>query len=398
MALNPIVTTSPTPSSKASGVGSLSALDRSDYDLSTTRYPASGLGEDDAPHYVLFNINLPTNSKYTQNAGGVVANVNSASQNNYDLKNSQGGIYQATPDQVGTTALGTGTVGALSGLQAGGAEGAVSGGVGGAVSGAVISTAAGSIELRPKLQRVKKAIAIYMPETIVSESQHDWNAASLTQALGKAGIGAAIGGTIIGGYDAVKKAIGDAIETQSIAGFSKVLPTTFNNAQGAETVGAIAEAAGAGSDFTELALRGQNAAINPQVEMTFRGTANRHYQFVFDFQPRSAKESTTILDIIKTFRMYAAPEINTEINSRPGAKGRYFIPPAQFDISFYFKNSENLNIAKISTCALTNIQVNYNQSGQFASFSDGMPVHINLTLQFTEMDVITRELIENFGY
>ena len=107
---------------------------------------------------------------------------------------------------------------------------------------------------------------------------------------------------------------------------------------------------------------------------------------------RSAAESADILDILNTFRMYAAPELSYEGN------GRYFVPPAQFDIGFYFKNVQNAAIPKISTCALISITYDFNHSGSFATFDDGMPVHIYMQLMFKEMDVIYRELIAGKGY
>lgn len=371
----------PTATTKSGGTGALSSLDQSTYDFSTSRYPLD-VGSQDVPHYVVFNINLPTNSKYTANAGGQVANVQSASQTNYDLKNSQGGIYQANT----AAAAGGGAARSVAGQIASGTiPNIVSAGLTGAAS-ATVAALSHNIELRPKLQRVKKAIAIYMPDTVVSEYSHDWNTTSLTEALGKAGSDAALGQGVANIFENLKSDAESFIKNESFT------PTLFNNAQGGEAIGAAAQALGAGPGFTALALRGTGQAINPQVEMIFNGTRNRTYNFVFDFQPRSATESAAILDIIKTLRMYAAPEISSEGN------GRYFIPPAQFDISFYFKNKENDAIAKISTCALTQIVVNYSGSSQYTTFSDGMPVHINMTLSFIETDIITRELIENFGY
>ena len=82
--------------------------------------------------------------------------------------------------------------------------------------------------------------------------------------------------------------------------------------------------------------------------------------------------------------MFAAPSIN------PNSRGRYFIVPAQFDIQFKFKQEENDFIAKISTCVLEAIDVNYAGAGQFASFTDGMPVDISMQLRFKEADIITR--------
>lgn len=380
--LNATILNAPVPQSKAKGTGPLQALDLSDYDFSTTRYPTEGLGTDDVPHYVIFNINLPTNSKFLSNTN-TVANAQSSSQQNYAIKNSLGGVYQASPGQAATAGVTAGALGFVSG------EGAGALGTGAKAAG--VTVAAGTIDLQPKLARIKKAIAIYMPDTMLTNYDHDWQAVSMTEALGKAGQAAAVGAGVL-------NIIGTSGESLLKGELPALKGGVFNSAQGAEAVGAIATAAGAGNDFTDLALRGVNAAINPLVEMVFRGTHNRGYVFEFQFQPRSAAEASVIQDIIKTFRMYAAPEINTAANKSLGGSGRYFTPPAQFDIKFFFKNVENDNIAKISTCALTNIAVNYSGAGQFASFDDGQPVQINVALTFKEMDVITRELINTYGY
>lgn len=386
--LYPTVSTSPTTSAKSNGVGELASLESSPYDFSTTRYPLS-VGTDDAPHYVVFNINLPDNSKYTQSAGGMVANVQTASQENYDLKSAQGGVLQAS----GTSATQAAAGGTVVGLVTPGSSI-----VGEAASGAAINVLGANLQIKPKLQRVKKAIALYMPDTVLFEYQHGWQESSVTGAMGKGGTYAALGGGL---ENIGKNLLGDAQRVgEQIAAVasggnfdtSQLKPILYNNAQGAEAVGTVAQAFGAGSNFTELALRAVNRAINPQIEMVFQGTHNRGFIFVFDFQPRSSAESTDILDIINTFRTYAAPELSNEGN------GRYFIPPGQFDISFYFKDTPSTQLPKISTCALVGIAVDYNRAGQYATFADGMPVHINMQLTFKEMTVITRELIEGFGY
>jgi hypothetical protein len=47
---------------------------------------------------------------------------------------------------------------------------------------------------------------------------------------------------------------------------------------------------------------------------------------------------------------------------------------------------------------LTTITVNYSGAGEWATFNDGAPLKIDLNLQFTETDIITRELITEYGY
>ena len=393
----PTTSVAPTQSALSSGQGSLSSLESNTYDYTTSRYPLDGLGTQTIPHYVTFNINLPTNSKYIANAGGAV-NVTTASQNNYNINQSTGGISQVGSGQVQSAAGAGAVVGAIQGAASGTGGilgGAAVGGLkGGVTTGAGVVVAQG-INLQPKYNRVKKAIAIYMPDTVMTSYSHDYSTVSLTDALGLAGQAAAIGAAGIGGMaaTALLQAGGDIAAITGIDKFKTGNGVKYNDAQGAEAAGILGNALGTlGPGFTDLALKGVNAAINPQAELVFKGTGNRSYQFIFDFQPRSSLESTAILDIIQTFRMYAAPEATLDGN------GRYFIPPAQFDIKFYFMNTENLAIARISTCVLTDIQVNYAQSGAWATFNDGMPVHINMVLSFKEIDIITRQLISSFGY
>jgi len=390
-ALNYTATSLPTSSAKSNGVGALSALDSDTYDFTTTRYPLT-VGTTEVPHYVVFNINLPQGSKYLSNTS-TVANVQSASQNNYDLTSALGGKTQASGGQALQAGLGGAAIGTASAIS-GGSEGIITSGV----RAAAINIFGGKLQVKPKLQRIKKAIALYMPDTVAFQYDHGWQTASVTQAMGIGGKAAAMGG----GLENIAGNIKDDLETLvdqggsfiSGHGFdsSKLKSVVYSDAQGAETVGTIAETLGAGSDFTALALKSVNKALNPQIEMVFQGTDNRKFQFTFDFQPRSSAESQDILDIIQTFRLYAAPELSNEGN------GRYFIPPGQFDITFYFNNTVSLKIPKISTCALTNISVNYSAAGAYTTFTDGMPVHINLQLSFIEMDIITRELIGTKGY
>ena len=80
-----------------------------------------------------------------------------------------------------------------------------------------------------------------------------------------------------------------------------------------------------------------------------------------------------------------------------GSSGRFFIPPAEFDIKFFFNGSENENINKISTCVLTTIDVNYSAGGSWTTFQDGMPVEIGMILKFKELELMHKGRIQD-GY
>jgi hypothetical protein len=132
-------------------------------------------------------------------------------------------------------------------------------------------------------------------------------------------------------------------------------------------------------------------ALNPQVELLFKNIQNREFLFDFKFAPRNAKEAEAIREIIKKFRFFAAPEIPSN------GRGRYFIPPSEFDIEFMVGPYRNTNLPRLSTCVLQGIDVNYGSAGQWTAFKDGMPVEISMQLRFKEVEIMHKKLIDE-GY
>jgi hypothetical protein len=92
-------------------------------------------------------------------------------------------------------------------------------------------------------------------------------------------------------------------------------------------------------------------------------------------------------------RFHQAPE------SQKSTNGYFLIPPSEFDIRFFYRGTENPNIQKIGVCVLESINVNYapngfsayevpNQPGRLGG--TGMPVAIQLSLQFKETELRTK--------
>lgn len=152
-----------------------------------------------------------------------------------------------------------------------------------------------------------------------------------------------------------------------------------------------------GDSPTEGAIPGAFAsALNPMVEVLFRHTQLREFQFAFSFSPASAAESKTLKEAIQRLRYHSAPRLRT---------GRlFFESPSEFLIAFYFKPfgstqwTENANMPKIGKCVLRRVEVIYNNDGEYSTFEDGMPVQVQLILVFREMRIIDKNLIQNEGY
>jgi len=138
------------------------------------------------------------------------------------------------------------------------------------------------------------------------------------------------------------------------------------------------------------------AARNPNTEMLFRSIGFREYQFDFKFTPRSEPEAISVSNIIKAFKFYSAPETRVAKNT-----ARYYLWPATFDIEFWSNGKPNTFINKISTCACTEVSINYTGSGGWSAFRpgniNGMSVETNLSLRFKEIEIITKNrILEGF--
>ena len=150
----------------------------------------------------------------------------------------------------------------------------------------------------------------------------------------------------------------------------------------------IANAFGGKLEIGEALALGAGIAPNPFREQIFRNVDTRTFQFDYKFLPRSEAEAESIKSIIKKFKFHMHPEISEG--------GLFYVYPSTFDIAYYFNGQENKNIHKISTCVLERMSVDYGGQG-FHSFEDGVPTEINMRLEFRELEVMTKERIEQ-GY
>jgi len=233
---------------------------------------------------------------------------------------------------------------------------------------------------RPRFtRRIKESIALYMPNSEMTfTDSHDFENISLTKfATG-----------ILGGIvEATAVAIGAAVGGISGSELGPAGTTEGANlgAQGGAEAGkAINNAVGAISGAVQVF----GAPINPKVELLYANTFQRQFGFDFLFAPISEAESLTLQQIIRTLRFHAAPEL------RPGVADSFFwVPPSEFDITFYDRGKENTAIPRINTCILNQIDISYSPTGTYATFSNGYPVQVRMMLRFTETEIISKTRI-----
>ena len=159
----------------------------------------------------------------------------------------------------------------------------------------------------------------------------------------------------------------------------------------------------------------QGVTINPKVEVLYRDTDLRNFQFQFIMSPANQAESQTIINIVTLLRQWSAPTlIGGTSDPRQGyianqgffggylGSGGMFYTPNEFLIDFMMPDINqnlvvNTSIPKIGRCVIEGIEVMYNPNGEWSTFADGSPVSTQLTLAFREMRVIDSKNIAG-GY
>jgi hypothetical protein len=150
--------------------------------------------------------------------------------------------------------------------------------------------------------------------------------------------------------------------------------------------------------ITNLALsKGPNAsgmsaatglAANPKKEQIFKGVDFRSFTFDYQFFPRDAVEAQNVLNIIYEFKYHMHPEFKDNNNF-------IYIYPSEFDIFYYQNGQENMNLHRHTSCVLTELNVNYTPNGAFTTFPNGMPTQINVTMNFKELALLTKDKVKD---
>ena len=132
-----------------------------------------------------------------------------------------------------------------------------------------------------------------------------------------------------------------------------------------------------------------------RMELAFKGIDKRTFTYDFKMLPRSKAEADEVANIVYAFKHNMMPEFLGD-----DRKGRRLRVPNTFDIQYMYVNQENKYLHKISTCYLESMDVEYGGSGEagyktFDGNKDGAPpVETSISLSFKEIELITRERVQ----
>lgn len=153
-------------------------------------------------------------------------------------------------------------------------------------------------------------------------------------------------------------------------------------------VGSAAAAAGlnalSGTNQTAntIASRLTGTILNPNLELLFKGPQLRNFPFTYLFLPREKAEADQVIGIIRTLKENMTPRIQSNF---------FLKSPNVFSVEYLKGGTPHPYLNRIKLCALRSCNVEYAPLGTYATFPDGMPHAVRMTLQFTELDPVYSE-------
>jgi hypothetical protein len=342
---------------------------------SALRYPLDL--ESESPHYVIFYPLVREGSRLGEsfkNSGGQVFDL--SSENRQQPKNST----------AQTAALGAG-IGAGLGIaeQLANGGGKNAGGVsllsrlgsvvGKTLGGGLVGGAVGALLGNQELYTGSGAIALQMPENKMTAGyKANWKDRDMGTLLGAIGAG---NQSLLGAMNPLSP---DNMKLALSSG-GKISKVLSDNAL----------------DVNKVLESTTKTVANPYKEQFFKSMDNRSFVFEYNFAPKNEQEAMVVFNrfregaqgdrmgIIQKFAYHMHPELRDS--------GYFFNYPSEFTIVYYHAGKENEFVRKISTCALTNMTVDYGSDTGFTTFDNGMPTHATIRLEFLELELMTAQRV-----
>ena len=185
------------------------------------------------------------------------------------------------------------------------------------------------------------------------------------------------------GLNAASTALTDGLEAGMRSAGAEITGLAESASAAKSTLKGLFSAAAVGLDPNEVLARTQGAVINPNLELLFKGPALRPFNFTFQMGARNEGDSLQIMEILRFFKQGSAPQ-------RTAAQ-MLIKAPHTFQIEYLHRGpngGKNKFLNEIKECALLSVGVNYTPNNNYATFANGAPVSIELSLAFKELDPV----------
>ncbi len=241
-------------------------------------------------------------------------------------------------------------------------------------------------------------IVLPIPQDLSNEIQQVWQGKQFTQG-GRAAIAGLAGGQFHYANTMMK----------NITGHLKAAQTAINTA----ALNAI-PGVGGNIEFNDVSGSTRGIVINPNAELMYDSPEMREIGMVFKMVPRNEDESGKIREIYQTFRKASLPSfgggdkqkelfgdkhgtsssdvLKTEEEvAQMTSENNWIRVPSLCKFTFMKGSSRHPHLIQFKPCAISKVEVNYTADGTYATYSDGAPLSVELTLNFMETKVVFRD-------
>jgi hypothetical protein len=258
---------------------------------------------------------------------------------------------RATQARVQAAAYGTGAANSLGSFS-------IAGKLLGGAAGVAAGLAIGGLSTPTTYTTLNSVIALGLQEAPTADYATVWESQDLGEFLSQGDISPlSIGSEFIRGNAGLKGALGQA--------------SGLNNA-------------GAAMEKARGAIR------NPYKEQLFKQVEFRTFNFNFNFLPDSQAEAMNLINMYRTLRASMLPARSKD--------GFYLVYPAQYSLTYMYKQSRNVAVPAIGTCIMTGLTAKYGGT-DFVTFQNtpGVPAEFSLSMKFKEIIPITADQVIGGG-
>jgi len=254
-----------------------------------------------------------------------------------------------------------------------------------------------------------ETIMLPMPQDLSNEINQQWQGKQFT-ATGRAAVAALAAGQFSYASEVVA----------NIAGNASALQTALNTSVLNSIPGV-----GGNLEFNDVSGSTRGIVINPNAELLYDSPEMREVGMIFRLVPRNSKEAETIKQIIRAFRRASMPRwgglglddegrtvelgsgenVDLTTGDKPttvgggtneakksqinlGSRDNWIQVPDLCKFTFMTGPDPNENIIQFKPCAISGVEVNYTPDGTYAAYANGVPVAVELRLNFMETKLI----------
>jgi len=152
-----------------------------------------------------------------------------------------------------------------------------------------------------------------------------------------------------------------------------------------ELASRAANIAGVNITPDQLLARTTGEILNPNMELLFNGPTLRSFKFSFKMTPRNRDEAIEIKNIIRCFKTHMAPKVASAGDT---FNTTFLSTPDVFELRYRQGATEHSFLNKFKQCFMESIDVNYTADGTYATYDDGTPVSMVMTLSFKEIEPV----------